>query len=125
MGLTGGTAIKAPCLCATTSNITLSGLQTIDSVTVVAGNRVLVKKQTTSANNVIYVADTGTWTRDLDFDGTGDIVSGTLVFVTTGSSNGSGLFQITTADPITIGTTGLAIAKIATLAAGTVTQANV
>ena len=125
LGLTGGTAIKAPCLAATTTNITLSGTQTIDSVSVVAGNRVLVKNQTSGTDNGIYVADTGTWTRDLDFDGSNDCVCGTLVFVTNGSANGAGLFQLTTADPITIGSTALTFTKIATLAASSVTQANV
>ena len=125
LGLTGGTAIKAPCIAATTTNITLSGTQTIDSVAVVAGNRVLVKNQTSGTDNGIYVADTGTWTRDLDFDGSNDCVCGTLVFVTNGSANGAGLFQLTTADPITIGSTALTFTKIATLAASSVTQANV
>src|SRR5688572_16983536 len=39
-------AVKVPCLVATTANITLSGAQTIDDIAVVAGNRVLVKDQT-------------------------------------------------------------------------------
>jgi hypothetical protein len=41
-----GLDAKASCLAATTANITLSGAQTIDGVSVVAGNRVLVKDQT-------------------------------------------------------------------------------
>lgn len=125
LGLTGGTAFKAPCLAATTANITLSAAQTIDSVAVVTGNRVLVKNQTTTTENGIYVADSGAWTRDLDSDGNNDWTQGTLLFVVSGSANGAGLFEQTTAAPITVGTTAMAFTKIATLAASAVTQVNV
>lgn len=107
LGLTGGTAIKAPCKAATTAAITLSGAQTIDGVACVTGDRVLVKNQTTGSANGIYVCDSGSWTRDLDCDGSNDIRSGTLVRVNGGSSNGTGWFCLTTADPITIDTTTL------------------
>lgn len=125
LGLSGNSAIKTPCMLATTANITLSGEQTIDSVSATSGDRILVKDQTTGANNGIYVCDTGTWERDLDFDGTYDCQQGTLVLVTQGSSNGAGLFELTTTDPITIGTTSLTFVKIATLAASAVTQIQV
>lgn len=59
---------KASCLVATTANITLSAPQTIDGVAVVAGDRVLVKNQTLSQNNGIYVVEASTWTRALDMD---------------------------------------------------------
>ena len=124
LGLSGNAAIKTPCKCATTANITLSGEQTIDGV-LTASTRVLVKDQSTGADNGIYVSDSGAWTRDLDFDGSYDAKCGTLIFVTNGSANGAGLFQLTTADTITIGTTSLTFTKIATLSASSVTQANV
>lgn len=60
LGLTGGMAIKTPCICATTANITLSGEQTIDSIAAVTGNRVLVKNQTTTTANGIYCVDPST-----------------------------------------------------------------
>ena len=69
-----GLSWKQPVLCATTTNITLSGLQAIDGVTVAAGDRVLVKDQTNTVNNGVYVVDTGAWTRDYDFNGAYDIV---------------------------------------------------
>ena len=53
----------APCLVATTENITLSGLQTVDSVALVAGDRVVVKDQTTTTQNGIYYVQTGSWIR--------------------------------------------------------------
>ena len=63
-----GLGPKAACLVATTANITLSGLQTIDGYTTLAGDRVLVKNQSSSQFNGIYIAATGTWTRAVDMD---------------------------------------------------------
>ena len=63
-----GLGPKAACQVATTSNITLSGLQTIDGYTTLAGDRVLVKNQTLSQFNGIYIASTTTWTRAVDMD---------------------------------------------------------
>lgn len=54
--------------CATTVNITLSGLQTIDGYTVVAGDLVLVMSQTTASQNGVYVASAGAWSRSGDAD---------------------------------------------------------
>ena len=57
-----GISWKEPAQAATTANITLSGLQTIDGVALAAGNIVLVKNQTNAAQNGIYVASAGAWT---------------------------------------------------------------
>lgn len=48
---------------ATLTNITLSGLQTIDGVALVAGDRVLVKDQTDKTQNGIWFASATAWTR--------------------------------------------------------------
>lgn len=85
-GLSGSLAVKAPCRVATLANITLSGLQTIDGISVVAGDRVLVKNQTLTADNGIYVASTSGWQRALDFNGPYDAVVGTIVLVNEGAS---------------------------------------
>src|SRR3990167_988096 len=90
LGLTGGTAFKAPCKAASTANLTLSGEQTVDGVACVTDDRVLVKDQTACAENGIYVVDTGAWSRSLDFDGTNDVVQGTQVYVNTGGSSNGG-----------------------------------
>jgi hypothetical protein len=50
----------------TTANITLSGLQTIDGYTLVAGDRVLVWVQDDLTANGIYLASAGAWTRAAD-----------------------------------------------------------
>lgn len=53
---------------ATTANIVLSGLQTIDGELLVATDRVLVKNQTTTSQNGVYIVSAGAWTRALDFN---------------------------------------------------------
>jgi len=75
---------------ATTANITLSGLQTIDGVLLVNGDRVLVKNQTALPQNGIYIALSGTWARSTAADGSNEIDSA-VVGVEAGTVNG-GLF---------------------------------
>lgn len=106
-GLVGSTGMKAPVKAASTANLTLSGEQTIDGISCVEGDRVLCKDQTTGSENGIYTVSTGTWNRSADFDGSYDVSQGTLVTVANGTLNAQLIFQITTADPITIGTTSI------------------
>jgi hypothetical protein len=49
----------APVVAATTANITLSNVQTIDGISVTATQRVLVKDQTTASQNGIYTVVSG------------------------------------------------------------------
>lgn len=106
-GLSGTLAIKPPCRVATTAAITLSGEQTIDGVAVVADDRVLVKDQSTASENGIWIADTSAWSRALDFDGSNDVVDGTLVYVANGTTNADLVFRCTGTNPITPGTTSI------------------
>lgn len=110
LGVNGGIAFKVPCKAATTANITLSGEQTIDGVSCMTNDRVLVKDQTTGADNGIYKVDTSTWQREPDWNGAYDIKQGTLIYVTQGTLN-KGFWAVTTADTITIGTTSVTIAR--------------
>lgn len=105
-GLSSSTAIKGPCKVASTANLTLSGTQTVDGVAAGVDDRVLVKDQTTPSENGIYVVDTGPWRRSKDFNRTKDVKTGTLVCVTSGAT-GQGFWQVTTADPIVVGTTSI------------------
>ena len=106
-GLNSSAAFKVPCRAATTAAIVLSGLQTVDTVVLVAGDRVLVKDQASSAANGIYVADTGNWTRDLDFDGAYDVLNGSMVFITGGGTNAATVWQAVATNPVTPGTTSI------------------
>lgn len=92
---------------ATTANITLSAVQTIDGVLLVAGDRVLVKDQTTASQNGIYVVAAGAWTRATDADSDAKVNPGLFVFVEEGTVNGNNGYVLTTDAPITLGTTAL------------------
>lgn len=71
--------IKAPVVVATQSPITLTGEQTIESVTVVEGDRVLVRAQVDATENGIYNASGGAWTRTVDWNAANDVINGILV----------------------------------------------
>lgn len=106
-GLVASLAIKAPCKVASTANLTLSGEQTIDGVAVVDGDRVLVKNQTTTSENGIYVVAATAWSRAKDFNGPFDIRKGTRVFITDGTTNARKEYRVSASDPLTIGTSSL------------------
>jgi len=100
-----GISWKNPVTAATTTNITLSGLQTVDTVSLVAGNTVLVKNQTNSAQNGIYQVNSGAWTYALGSTTWSQYVSA-LVFVEYGTQAGSAWYC--TAQPGgTLGTTAM------------------
>lgn len=92
-----------------TSNISLSGLQTIDGVTVSTGDRVLVRGQSTSSQNGVYSADSGAWSRAVDADGTGELTPGAFWFVEEGTTYGKSQWRIENPGAITVGTTGITI----------------
>lgn len=109
---------KQPARVATVgTNITLAGgaPNTLDGKSLVANDRVLVKDQTTGAQNGIYYVSTlgtgsnGTWVRALDMDSTNPIeeIVGAAVFVSEGTINGNSSWVMTTDAPITLGTTAL------------------
>ena len=107
-----GLDIKDSCRVATTANITLSGIQTIDVVSVAAGNRVLVKDQSTGSENGIYICvDGGGWTRSTDFDGNDEVTAGVFTFIEEGTINGDFGFVLTTNDSITVGSTALSFTQ--------------
>lgn len=106
-GVAGALAIKAPVRVATTTNITLSGAQTIDGVAAVAEDRVLVKDQTDGTENGIYDVSSGDWTRAVDFNGNRDVTEGTRVLVNQGSVNAATEWYVSTTGTITIGTTSI------------------
>lgn len=92
---------------ATTANITLSGTQTVDGVSLSVGDRVIVKNQTTTSQNGIYVVQSSSWTRSVDAAENSQVTSGMMVFAEEGSTNASTFWRLSTANPITVGSTGL------------------
>jgi len=97
-----GRTVKDVVRLATTSNIVLTGNQLIDGVLTATGNRILVKNQTLSQNNGIYLANSSAWTRTLD-----DINAGILIPISEGGTNASNSWELTTLDPISLDTTPL------------------
>ncbi len=111
--LTNGTDWKASVRCASTANlVALSGLLTIDGITVVANDRVLVKNQTTPSENGIYLASSGAWSRSLDADGASELTPATAVMVEEGTTQADTQWRITIDGAITIGSTSITWAQI-------------
>ena len=106
-----------------TSNGTFAA---VDGITPVVGNRVLVKDQTTAADNGIYtvtsVGSGGTpWvmTRATDADTSAEVTAGMFTFISEGTVNGDSGWVLTTDDAITLNTTSLAFGQFS--GAGTFT----
>ena len=106
-----GLDVKDSVKVATTGNITLSGTQTIDGVSVAADERVLVKNQSDASENGIYDCKSGAWARSSDFDSNTEVTSGAFTFVEQGTVNADAGFVLTTDGSITVGTTDLAFTQ--------------
>lgn len=107
-----GTDWKQSVRVATTANLAaLSGLLTIDAITLVAGDRVLVKDQTTQSANGLYAAASGAWARTTDADANAEVTAGLSVMVAEGGQADT-QWRLTTNDGIVVGTTALVFAQI-------------
>jgi hypothetical protein len=103
--LVQGLDVKPSVKAATTANIaSLAGAQTVDGIALVAGDRVLVKDQTATTQNGIYLVATGAWTRAADLDSWTE-VPGAFCFVEQGSTNADSGW-VCTADPGVFGAVG-------------------
>jgi len=112
-----GLDTKASVVAGTTANITLSGTQTVDGVVLIAGDRVLVKNQTTTANNGLYLCAAGSWTRTTDMD-TWAEVPGAYVFVEGGSTLADTGWVCTSDAGGTIGVTAITWAQFSGAGSG-------
>lgn len=101
-----GLSWKQPVLCATTGNITLSGVQTLDGISTTAGSRVLVKDQSAAAENGIYISAAGAWARSDDANTWTDLISA-MLFVEEGSTLAGKAFYCTAQQGGTLGTTAV------------------
>jgi hypothetical protein len=105
-------SIKQAVRAATTVNGALTtayeNTDVIDGVTLATGDRILLKNQSTGAENGIYTVNaTGAPTRATDFDESAELERGVLVSVIEGTANANSVYQMTTAGPYTIDTTAL------------------
>jgi len=127
--ITAGLNFHAPARVATTANLTAtynngtSGLgatltgtgtfPTVDGITLVSGDRILVKDQTAGLQNGIYSLTTVspnwvlTRTADADNNPAGELATGDFLFVQTGTANGGYGYILNTAGTITVGTTAV------------------
>ena len=138
-----GLDVKASVRVATTANLgatynngagtlTNSGSQAalaIDGVTLVANDRVLVKDQSTAAQNGFYKVTTvgdgsSNWvlTRTPDADAANELTAGAFTFTTEGSANGDNGYVLATNGAVTLGTTAINFEQFS--GAGQITAGN-
>ncbi len=107
-----GKTFKDPVAFASTGNLALSGLAAVDGYTPVAGERVLVKDQTSHAADGVYITAAGAWTRATDMNGAAEATKGASVLVLNGTANKGDVF--TQGNAITtLGTDAMAWTKTA------------
>ena len=114
---------------ATTANIDLTAdLQngdTLDGVTLVTGDRVLVKDQTDATANGLYiVVASGTASRDPEHDTIAEL-SGQMIVVNQGTSNDDKIFLCTTDSSATLGVSNITYTQVTPQNVGTVTSVGV
>ncbi len=114
---------------ATTANVNLTnGLEagdSIDGVTLVAGDRVLVKDQSDATENGLYLAvSSGAASRDPEHDTIAEL-SGQMIVVNQGTSNDNKIFLCTTDSSATIGSSNITYSQVTPANVGTVTSVGV
>lgn len=107
---------------ATTTTLTANANGAIaaqDGITLILNDRLLVKNEATGANNgIYYVSQVGTGstpfilTRTVDFDNSTEVIAGTLVVITEGTTLADTIWELSTNNPITIGVTALTFIKV-------------
>lgn len=95
---------KNSVVAATTGNITLSGLMSLDGKAIPVNGRVLVKDQTNPVENGIYLAKVTAWVRAADAVGT-YLSTGNMVLVDGGDTQAGHIYRLATEGTITPGTT--------------------
>jgi hypothetical protein len=123
---TEGLHIHESVVAATTANVNLANAlengDTLDGITLATGNRILVKNQTTTSENGIYVVQaSGQPVRATDFDTATEVDSGDFVFVYSGTVNAS-TGWVQTNRPATIGTDAIVFTQFS--GAGTYLAGN-
>lgn len=104
---------------AATSNITLSGTQTVDGVALSVGDVVLATAQTAASQNGPYVVASGAWSRRSDFAASADALAASRFTVSEGTLWSNTDWTLGTQGAVTLGTTALTFTpdRAATVAA--------
>lgn len=93
-------------LVATTNQVTLSGLRSVDGQLLKGGQRVLLTAQQASSNNGIWVVGTGEWTRASDMAQGSRLLPGTTVVVSHGAEHAQSIWQVSSTNLVTVGESG-------------------
>jgi len=122
---TSGLDVKLSCRAATTANIDIStdleAGDAIDGVTLVAGDRILVKNQTTGSENGIYIASaSGAASRSSDADEDAEVTAGMFTFIEEGSTHADTGWVLSSNDPLVVGTDALTFTQFSGAGAGDV-----
>jgi hypothetical protein len=122
------TGIKTRIICraASTANVVIASAlengDVLDGVTLVTSDRVLLKNQSTGAENGVYtVVASGSASRDTEFDVISEL-AGQLVVIQEGTVNADTIFLCTTDTSATLGTTTITFTKVEPTNSGTVTS---
>ena len=124
-----GLRTRIVCRAASTANVVIASAlengDVLDGVTLATGNRVLLKNQTTTSENGIYiVVATGGASRDPEFDIISEI-AGQLILVSEGSTHADDLFLCTTDTSATLGSSAISYTQVFPSSGGTVTSVAV
>jgi hypothetical protein len=111
---------KDACRVASTANVTVaSAPANIDGVALVAGDRILLKDQSTASENGIYDFPAGgagnPLVRSTDADEDSEVTQGMSCLISEGASNANKVFALSTADPIVVDTTNLTFIQVPSL----------
>lgn len=93
-GVAQGLSVKPSVIALAATNQTLSGLPTVDGITLTANQRILLTGQSTSSQNGIWQVSSGAWVRPSDF-AHGATEDGAFVFVESGTTYGGSGFVLT------------------------------
>ena len=108
-GVASGLDPKQSVRCASTGVVTLSGTQVVDGISLVDGDRVLVKNQADATTNGIYVVNAGgAWTRAIDTIPGTTLNAGAFTFVEAGTTNSKTGWVMSTPNPIVNGSSVIA-----------------
>jgi hypothetical protein len=124
--LVAGLRTRAVARVASTTNVAISsGLEngdTLDGITLVTGNRVLLKDQSTASQNGLYtVVASGAASRDTEYDTISEL-AGQLILVSEGSTHADDLFLCTTDTSATLGSSSISYTQVFPSSGGTVTS---